>query len=231
MRIATRFCGPPTSGNGGYVCGLLAEHVGGPAMVRLHRPPPLETELHVEPADQGVRLLAEQDLVAEGRPVSISLDVPEAPSFSAATEAARDFRGFERHPFECCFVCGPTRESGDGMRLFAGPVNGQEIVATPWEPDASLCDGRGIVRPEFVWAALDCPGGFAFDYPEGASILLGQLGARLDGSVSVGERCVVIGWELHSEGRKHFTGTALFGEGGEPIAVAEATWIEVPRPA
>jgi hypothetical protein len=231
MQIATRFCGPPTSGNGGYVCGLLAQHLGEPAVVRLHRPPPLETELRVEPSGQGVRLLADQDLVAEGRPASISLDLPEAPSFSEAIEAARRFKGFERHPFECCFVCGPAREPGDGMRLFAGPVKGREIVATPWEPDATLCDERGVVSPEFVWAALDCPGGFAFDYPDGASILLGQLAARLDGQVSASERCVVIGWNLGGEGRKHFTATALFGEGGEPIAVAEATWIEVAPPA
>ena len=40
--IARRFRGPSQSGNGGYVCGRLARHVAGPALVRLRAPPPLD---------------------------------------------------------------------------------------------------------------------------------------------------------------------------------------------
>lgn len=230
MQIAKRYCGPPTSGNGGYTCGLLAEHVDGPAVVRLHRPPPLETELHVEPGESGVGSVAlfdDDTLIAEARPTSVSLDIPEPPSFSQAERASRGFPGFDRHPFVDCFVCGPARKPGDGMRLFAGPLDDAAIVATPWVPDASLCDESGVARPEFVWAALDCPGGFTFTYPEEAAILLGQMAGDLRGSVRVGERCVVIGWELSHAGRKHIVGTALLGAGGEPVAVAEAIWLEV----
>lgn len=235
MRIEKRFCGPPTSGNGGYVCGILADHLEGSAVVRLRLPPPLETELRVESADSdsdAVQLLAADTLVAEARPVDVSVDVPaevpERPSFSEAVEAARGYAGFERHPFPGCFVCGPEREQGDGMCLFAGPLEGRAVVATPWQPEGSLCDEGGIVRPEFVWAALDCPGAFAFTYPEGGAILLGELAADIRGSVARDEQCVVIGWDLGQEGRKHFTGTALFGAGSEPVAIARATWIEVP---
>ena len=32
--IRKRFCGPPNSGNGGYVCGLLANALGEPAQVQ-----------------------------------------------------------------------------------------------------------------------------------------------------------------------------------------------------
>jgi hypothetical protein len=32
--IARRFCGPPDSGNGGYACGRIAEHLDGPARSR-----------------------------------------------------------------------------------------------------------------------------------------------------------------------------------------------------
>jgi hypothetical protein len=72
-------------------------------------------------------------------------------------------------------------------------------------------------------------GGFTFTYPEEAAILLGQMAGDLRGSVRVGKRCVVIGWELSHAGRKHFVGTALLGAGGEPVAVAvaEAIWLEV----
>ena len=39
--IEKRFCGPPNSGNGGYVCGLLAAHIEADAEVTLLAPPPL----------------------------------------------------------------------------------------------------------------------------------------------------------------------------------------------
>ena len=45
--IQRRFCGPPNSGNAGYVCGMLARHITGAAEVTLRAPPPLETELDV----------------------------------------------------------------------------------------------------------------------------------------------------------------------------------------
>ena len=47
MTIARRFRGPPNSGNGGYVCGMLARHIPGAAEVALRAPPPLGTELSV----------------------------------------------------------------------------------------------------------------------------------------------------------------------------------------
>jgi hypothetical protein len=40
-----------------------------------------------------------------------------------------------------------------------------------------------------------------------------------------GERCVVIGWSLGDEGRKHYAGTALFTGDGELLARAKSTWI------
>ena len=51
--IASRFNGPPNSGNGGYSCGVLAAFIDGPASIRLHVPPPLDAPLHVECTDAG----------------------------------------------------------------------------------------------------------------------------------------------------------------------------------
>ena len=45
MTIPRRFRGPPNSGNGGYVCGMLARNIAGAAEVTLRAPPPLETAL------------------------------------------------------------------------------------------------------------------------------------------------------------------------------------------
>jgi len=43
--IDKRYCGPPNSGNGGYVCGRLAQHIPGGAEVTLRAPPPLDKPL------------------------------------------------------------------------------------------------------------------------------------------------------------------------------------------
>ena len=53
----------------------------------------------------------------------------------------------------------------------------------------------------------------------------------LSGFVSVGERCLTIGWEISREGMKHHTGTALFSESGACCGVGYATFFEVDRSA
>ena len=67
--------------------------------------------------------------------------------------------------------------------------------------------------------------------PEDKAIVLGELSARIDGAVTAGEACVVLGWPLHTEGRKRIAGAAVFGQSGAPVAVGRATWIEVPLSA
>jgi hypothetical protein len=95
-------------------------------------------------------------------------------------------------------------------------------------PDASLAEGRGIVRPEFVWAALDCPSGWAPIVAVGGTpMVLGELAVRRHGEVRVGEPCVIMGWVLGGEGRKHLAGAALLGEDGTARAVATSTWITI----
>src|SRR6266487_5469322 len=88
--IAPRFCGPPDSGNGGYVCGLVAARVDGLAEVTLRRPPPLATAMTVERDDDGsVRVLDGHTLVAEGIPVrdSLAMELPGAVSIQDARAA------------------------------------------------------------------------------------------------------------------------------------------------
>ena len=59
-------------------------------------------------------------------------------------------------------------------------------------------------------------------------MLLGELSAHIGGSVTPGEECVVLAWDMGSEGRKHFTGTALYNARGENVAYAKGTWITFP---
>lgn len=95
-------------------------------------------------------------------------------------------------------------------------------------PDAALADAAGKVRPEFLWAALDCPGAFTFRIPKGTGMLLGELSVQINGEIAARERCVTIGWEFAQEGRKHYTGTALFSESGACVGMGKAIWFEVP---
>jgi hypothetical protein len=215
--IERRFRGPTESGNGGYTCGLVARFVDGPAEVTLRVPPPLDTPLTIE-RDTHVRAYDQGTLVAEAKPASVELVPPEPPSFETAAGAALP-DGDQDSPFPECFVCGPHREPDDGLRIFAGPLH-DRVVAAPWVPI------EGYTGPEFVWAALDCPGAYACGFGERGVLVLGRLAARVDALPRVGERCVVVAWPLGDEGRKAFAGTALYGEGGRLLGVARATWIE-----
>jgi hypothetical protein len=224
-----RFRGPAQSGNGGYVCGRIARHVPGTATVRLAIPPPLDTPLHVDVTDGVARLMAGTTLVGEGRPAQLDIEPPKPVSFEAATESSKEYHGFKQHTFPECFVCGPHRQVGDGLRIFAGPTQRGDAVAAPWVVDASLGTPVAI---DFLWAALDCPSGFALWSPlEGTTVVLGQLTASIKGQVQPGDKCVAMGWPLQIEGRKRFAGSAVFAPTGKLVAVARAIWIEVPASA
>ena len=225
LRIDPRFCGPPGTANGGYAAGLLGTRLSGPARVRLRRPVPLETPLEVVAvAGGGLELRQGPEVVASAEPATLALALPPLPGAAEAREASRGYAGHRQHPFPRCFVCGPARAEGDGLRLFAGPWR-PGVVATPWTPHASLDAGDGTVRPELVWAALDCPGYFA-SRDDGATMLLGELTAQLEAPVPVGAPCTVVGWLLEVSGRKRTVGTAVLDAGGRCLARARAVWVE-----
>lgn len=226
ITISSRFCGPVDSGNGGYVCGRLAEYVAGVAEVMLRQPPPLEKVLKVEKSGDGLVLLKDGDaVVAQARTSALDLVVPDPPTFAEAEEASRQYTGFHSHPFPRCFVCGPQRLRGDGMHIFPGQVGQGTMVASPWVPHESLVDDYGYVKREFLWACLDCPGAFAVIGT--LPVVLGKLTAEIKGRVRAGQRCVAMGWKIASEGRKNTAGTAVFSDTGELLGKAQAVWIEL----
>jgi len=229
FQIAERFRGPPRSGNGGYTCGLIARHLQGTVAVRLKLPPPINTPLRLEYAEDRAKLFHGDALVGEGKPASLELTAPACPAFATATEASKSFVGFKRHNFPGCFVCGPEREPADGLRIFPGPVPGEPVLAAPWEPHSSLAGDSNRVKPEFLWSALDCTGAFAvLPSRDDVAIVLGELCASITGDVRPDERCVVTGWPLSIEGRKRLAGSAVYAEDGRLVALARAVWIEVP---
>lgn len=227
MRIENRFCGPPSSGNGGYTAGRIAAALGGTVEVTLRRPPRLSHELDLRVTDDRAELLDDDLLVAEARRVELDIEPPRAVSFESAKTAAESYVGFGRHHFPGCFVCGPARAEGDGLRIFPGLTSEGDQVAAPWVPDASLVDAEGRVRPEFRWAALDCVGYFAIAAPDYPIALLGRMTTELHGDIVAGERCTVQGAPLDREGRKLQAVTALFGEDGALRGLARQIWIVV----
>ena len=242
ITIAERFRGPPHSGNGGYVCGAFAEFLTGndhalpdrrAAEVTLRSPVPLDTALRVEREAQTLTVHHGETLIAEARVVPLELEVPPMPSYAAAEEARSRSPSFARnasrwfpdrigfHPV--CFCCGVENE--DGLHVYAGPLGGGTLVAAAWPTEKRWADSSGNVPARFLWTALDCPGQYAF-YAGGIRTgMLGRLAARIEHPVKAGERCVVTGWRLHVEGRRHFAGTAVFDASGRLCAYAKAIWV------
>jgi hypothetical protein len=228
IEVAARFCGPPASANGGYICGLVAERIHQPVIVRLLRAPPLATAFDLHGAEPGLWALEHAGVrYIEARATGpLELALPLSPGYPQAQESALHGPSDPReHPCPGCFVCGPERADGDGLRIFAGPVPDRDLVAAAWVPNASLAADDGTVRPEILSAALDCPG-FQSLRTGRQPWLLGEYAAHIDRPVHAGQHCVIVGWKIAGQGRKSLVGTALFDEEGQVCAWARGTWIQ-----
>lgn len=228
LSIPSRFNGPLDSGNGGYCSGAVASFVDGPAEVSLRSPVPLDTPLDVVTGEGGsVRVLHGETLIAEAKPAAlVELQVPEPVSGDDARAAMQRYRGLDTGPFCRCFVCGLARE--DSYGVFAGQVEGREVVASTWTPPAAAAgDEQGHVRPELIWAVLDCPTFFAayLDDDLGLSFLV-RFAARIDAPVIAEREHVVIAWPIERDGRKRRAGSAILTSDGRILAVADALLVE-----
>src|SRR5262249_35568850 len=161
------------------------------------------------------------------QPASVHAEPPEPVGLDDARLAASRYPWRDRHPYPTCFVCGPERGAGDGLQIFPGPVEGRSTTyAAPWTPDRTLGGRDGHARPEFIWAALDCPSGIVTDlFGDLGLILLGRLTVEIRQSPRAGMPYVAQAWPVHREGRKLNTGSALFSASGELFAIARAVWI------
>lgn len=228
--VASRFNGPPNSGNGGYAAGLLARHLAQPVNVRLQKPIPLDTPLSIRQQQERWEAYDGDQLIALARPPARAVPAaPTKPSFVQAHACLRDAPAADStSTFTQCFVCGAGRAEGDGLRVLAGRF-ADGVVAAPWTPHVAFANASGQVEPEYVWAALDCPGMFAA-FPDGRYALLGELAVELHQPVvHAREPHVVVGWLIAEEGRKRTAGTALIDASGECRAQAIATWIQIDR--
>ena len=203
----------------------MARELGGSdVLVTLKRPAPLGVDLSIDTdTDTGSAVLRHGgDVLATAERADLDIAVPGPPSMAEARAAELRFDQ-AAHIYPGCFVCGPAREPGDGWRIFAGPIR-QGRVAASWTAGSEFVDGDGIVKPEFVWAALDCPGYFAVQEAAGLA-LLGRMGVVAHHPIPCDVPLIIHGWDMGSDGRKHSAGTAIHSADGELLAAARQTWV------
>jgi hypothetical protein len=90
----------------------------------------------------------------------------------------------------------------------------------------AFSDAQGLVTTEVIWAALDCPGFFAWVVKEGRhGALLGTMTGEVLRRPRAGHEYIVMAWPLAREGRKETAGVALFAMNGEVLARGHQVWI------
>jgi len=240
VTISHRFCGPPTSGHGGYTAGLLAGFLDTPATVTLKAPPPLDTPLDVVTQYYGgVELVGPPGAdgtpgivcaVAERR-APLAVDEPKPVGYDVAGESEEGFIWRTAHPWPSCFACGTARDRGDAWRTAGGPTPDGRHVASRAICPPDLVSPDGTIPVEQIWVALDCitsaPLGLV-----GASWeppwVLGQLGVDVLAKVRADDELVLMAWPDDDglDGRKLFSAGALYAN-GRTVAVARATWVQL----
>lgn len=207
---------------------MVASVLEGPTAVSLRRPVPLDRELALRREDDGkVCAFDGDELIIEAVPASPVLAWDGALPRIEAARAARDKYAAPRGgEFGHCFVCGRSRH--DGFDVFTGPVEGTDLVASPWTPPAWAGDVDGKVRPEFVWAALDCPGYFALHDPTTTVAYLARQQVEVLAPIHPEVEYVVVGRPLERSGRKGVSATAVLDLAGTVLAHAECLLV-VPR--
>jgi len=110
------------------------------------------------------------------------------------------------------------------LRIFPGPLAVRSLVAAVWYPGRDATDD-GFIRPEFAWAALDCPGGWAAIGQAERPAVLGRMAARLPAPIPAQSAYIVVGWLEGVSGRKLAAGTALYTRDGVLRGFARQTWI------
>lgn len=228
VTISTQFNGPDSTGNGGYVAGLIAcEHgVDGPVTSMLRIPPPLGVPLTWERSDDETKLLtAGGAVVGTARGGEFLREPPACPTHEQAAAGHAAYVGYRHHPFDRCFTCGTKRDEGDGLRLFTGPY-ADGLTASPWTPHPAFGGEDGAIDATVMWAAMDCPGGWAADFSH-HTIVLGMMTAVIHRRPAAAEPCIAVGRLFERIGRKFLTDTALYTADGELLGRAEQVWVAV----
>lgn len=234
--VPRQFRGPPYTANGGYICGVLSNAVGGRGSAMLRSGVPLDVEVILSETEEGGVALhnSEGALLGTAKPAAdeaIPPTPPAPPSVAEAREAASRSPFAQRSLHRGCFSCCIEREDGEGLGVHVGQLEGSFSghCAGVWTPHANFADANGEIPDEITWGALDCSGSMAWwiktDTPVG---LLGTMAGEVLKKPKAGETYVVVAWTREVEGRKYFAGVALFDDKGETMARSGQIWIGRP---
>lgn len=217
--------------------------------VRLHTPPPLETdlpyevgelgadrtEISVRHPDTGAAVLSGW-VSAERDPVMNETTASELASHATPTPTQRD--RYDRHvepesvaaaSFTGCFVCGP--DAPGGLHLRPRPIT-DRVRWLPWAPDAHWMDRGGLALLPGI-AALDCTSALGLAdrglLADDEACLLGTYDADIIERPMEPEAddLRIITSVRGREGRKLWTDIGLFDREGRPMILGKATWIVV----
>ena len=230
MIVTDQFRGPPYSGNGGYVGGLMSAGITGAASVVLRAIIPLNIDLTLQSSDDVIRLVGPDDsLIGEAYPArGEPLPIPApAPVYTEVVRAGRTFPGLHRTFHPICFCCAPQLDEGYGLRVAVGQTENQPVghVSGAWTAHPAFADEEGLTPPEIIWAALDCPGSVAWLVKQGDAGLLGTMTCEILRRPAVADPCIITAWPIEQSGRKRISGTALFAVDGELLAHSHQVWI------
>lgn len=222
--------GYPGVAFGGYVAGVLAGRAEAKTVrVDFRRPVPTGVPVRLtETADGGSELTSGEAVLAFAVPAERSVEAPGAPSWAEASAAAEAYRAAPPEGSVDCFGCGLDRTPDTGLRQHCGRVPGRALVATAWTPGPRLADAEGMLPPELVWGALDCPGNAAGRLlgTQRPGAVTASLTATLLRPVRVGDDLISYAWLIAEDGRKHRMGVALASPTGDVYAVAASLWID-----
>jgi hypothetical protein len=229
VAIDRRYEGIPGVSHGGYLAGLAAKELGPSVAVTLTKAVPPGSTVTLEHSESQVLMRLDAELAAMAVPSQLETTAPKAVAPEEAERASERYPGFSHHFFPNCFTCGPGRASGDGLRIFAGPVEGRPVVATLWRPPSSVWRTDRTVASEFLWAALDCPAIWGHIVHGGAQAddraVSGRLELHQHAPVQGDAPSIVVGWPIERQGRKVIAGAAIFSEAGQLLVEARQTMI------
>jgi hypothetical protein len=234
--IPKQFCGPPGSSNGGYFCGTVASFFDYSVSIRLKAPPPLDTEMHIQRNSEQALVLAGKQVIAQVKRSDDPIEPAPFISFDSAAQCSEEglAGSLINHPFPECFVCGPNRTSGDGMRIFTGPDKNQSLHAASWNAHPAWSSDGCEVDIPFIWSALDCPSSgpaFATSIQPDSDIayVLGTLDIRVISRPKINETYAVVCAVDEGDERLYRTRVSLYANDSTLLATGAAIWVQVPR--
>lgn len=251
VRVPRGFRGPPDSMHGGAAAGMVAclgdALLSAPTVrfnIRLHAPPPLDTELPyvVDLDDDGRRLSfrigVDEHTVLSGW-AATSCDEPVVPHTIVAELAAHAGLGddeqkrFTDHvepedeEFSECFGCGSGNEVG--LHLKTRPINDLHGWVD-WSPHSRWND-NGMVSTLPAIAALDCTSAFPLRHlglmQDAETTLLGTYDGQIHRRppVRADSSYRIVTSPRRRDGRKIYADIGLFDPEGEVYITGCATWI------